>query len=115
MARGAARRSGGPMRVIDFSSQWAGPFAGAVLAHAGAKVTKMESRAAPAALRAASPAAFERLNGEKEDLALDFGDPADRARLAAAAASLEAMRQGGGFLVDAPLAPTAADVAGRAA
>src|SRR5258708_2270024 len=93
MAPGAARRSGGPLRVIDFSSQWAGPFAGAVLAHAGAKVTKIESRAAPDALRAASPAAFERLNGEKEDLALDFGDPADLASLAPTAAHLQAMRQ----------------------
>jgi hypothetical protein len=204
MATGAARRSGGPLKVIDLSSRWAGPFAGAVLAHAGAKVTKIESRAEPDALRTASPATFERLNGEKDVLALDFDDPADRARLAgsvseadvvitsagpgaaarmgltpraafprrpslvwiavtgygwmgenadrlaygddaaaagglvrwdakgapnfigdaladpltgfaAAAAGLEAMRQGGGFLVDAPLARTAADVAGRAA
>jgi hypothetical protein len=204
MAPGAARRSGGPLKVVDFSSQWAGPFAGAVLARAGAQVTKIESRTARDAVRGASPATFERLNGEKEDLTLDFGDPADRAKLAAAvaeadviitsagpgaaagmgltpqaafsrrpslvwiavtgygwmgenadrlaygddaaaagglvrwdeggapnfighaladpltgfaaaAAGLEAMRQGGGFLVDAPLARTAADVAGRAA
>ena len=204
MATGAARRPGGPLKVIDLSSLWAGPFAGAVLVRAGAQVTKIESRAAPDALRAAAPETFERLNGEKEDVALDFDDPEDRARLAgalaeadviitsagpaatarmgltpraafplrpsliwiavtgygwmgpnadrlaygddaaaagglvrwdpkgapsfighaladpiagfaAAAAGLEAMRQGGGFLVDAPLARTAADVAGRAA
>lgn len=203
MAPGAARRYGGSPKVIDLSSHWAGPFAGAVLARAGARVTKIENRAAPDALRAASPEAFEHLNGEKETLALDFGDGADRARLAAAvaeadviitsagpgaaarmgltpqaafsrrpslvwiavsgygwmgenadrlaygddaaaagglvrwdskgapnfighaladpltgfaaaAAGLQAMRQGGGFLVDAPLARTAADVAGRA-
>ncbi len=204
MAPGAARRSGGPLKVIDFSSQWAGPFSGAVLARAGAQVTKIESRAAPDILRAASPEAFERLNGEKEDLALDFDDSEDRVKIAAAvaeadviitsagpgaaarmgltpqavflrrpslvwiavtgygwmgenadrlaygddaaaagglvswdpkgapnfignaladpltgfaaaAAGLEAMRQGGGFLIDAPLARTAAEVAGRAA
>lgn len=204
MAPGAARRAGRPLKVIDLSSLWAGPFAGAVLARAGAQVTKIESQAAPDALRTAAPETFERLNGGKEEVALDFDDPEDQARLtvvvaeadviitsagpaamarigltpqaafkyrpslvwiavtgygwmsqnadrraygddaaaagglvrwgpkgapnfighaladpiagfAAAAAGLDAMRQGGGFLVDAPLARTAADVAGRAA
>lgn len=68
-------------RVIDLSTLWAGPLCGAVLAAFGAQVIKVESTRRPDPSRISTPDFFRRLNGAKTDLALDFDDPAERARL----------------------------------
>jgi hypothetical protein len=81
MAAGRPRQAKTPARVVDVSSLWAGPLCGAVLAEAGCEVTKLESRRRPDTARAA-PAFFERLNGAKVEVSLDFDDPGDLARLA---------------------------------
>jgi hypothetical protein len=78
---GEAGRPGARMRVVDLSSMWAGPLCGGLLASAGAAVTKIESRTRPDALREASPAFFERLNGCKVLRTLDFVHPDDLGRL----------------------------------
>jgi hypothetical protein len=80
-----ARRTGEPPKVVDLSSLWAGPLCGAVLAATGMPVTKIESIARPDPIRDAAPAFFERLNGAKTHLSLDFGDPARLGDLMAAA------------------------------
>lgn len=77
------------MRVVDLSTLWAGPLCGAVLAAAGASVTKVESLRRPDPSRHSTPDFFRRLNGAKADLALDFADPAGRARLRDMIASAE--------------------------
>ncbi len=92
-ARGARKRA---VRVLDLSALWAGPLCAQLLAHAGARVIKVESRRRPDALRRSSPAFFALLNGEKEQLALDFDTAAGRraldAQFAAADVVLEASR-----------------------
>lgn len=74
-----ARRA--DLQVIDLSVLWAGPLCGAVLAAVGASVTKVESVRRPDPSRASTPDFFRNLNAAKADLALDFADPGDRARL----------------------------------
>jgi hypothetical protein len=76
-----ARTARSPLTVVDLSSLWAGPLCGAVLAACGAAVTKVESRRRPDPSRVATPDFFRRLNGAKGDVALDFKDAGDRARL----------------------------------
>ena len=71
-----------PPRVIDFSSLWAGPLCGALLAEAGAEVWKVESASRPDGARRGPGAFFARLNGAKRELRLDFASERDRARLA---------------------------------
>jgi crotonobetainyl-CoA:carnitine CoA-transferase CaiB-like acyl-CoA transferase len=68
-------------KVLDLSSLWAGPLCGGLLAAAGFEVTKLESRGRPDVMRLASPEMFERLNGAKAQVMLDFTDTADLARL----------------------------------
>jgi hypothetical protein len=87
MAAGARRA--GPLKVIDLSSLWAGPLAGAVLAAAGADVIKTESRARPDPLRQVAPGFFARLNGAKREAVIDLGSADDRARLADAIADAD--------------------------
>jgi crotonobetainyl-CoA:carnitine CoA-transferase CaiB-like acyl-CoA transferase len=65
-------RRGAP-RIVDMSALWAGPMCGAILAEAGASVTKIESTRRPDPTRATMPAFFQRLNGRKRDLPLDLG------------------------------------------
>ena len=81
LASGGAPRRVERLAVVDLSAMWAGPLCGSVLAAAGMAVTKVESPGRPDALREASPPFFERLNGAKTHAALDFADPAGRARL----------------------------------
>ena len=59
-------------RVIDLSSLWAGPLCGRLLAELGADVIKVESAQRPDGARAGSPEFFERLNGLKRQVSLDF-------------------------------------------
>lgn len=70
-----------PPVVLDFSSLWAGPLAGALLASAGARVFKVESTARPDGARAGNAAFFDRLNSRKSSVAVDFGSAEGRAAL----------------------------------
>lgn len=88
-AGGAGRpRSAGGIKVVDLSTLWAGPLCGAILAEAGASVTKVESRGRPDGARLGTPAFHGRLNGAKRLVDLAFSEPADltalRAEIAAA-------------------------------
>ena len=82
--------------VVDLSSLWAGPLAGALLAAAGATVVKVESTGRPDGARSGPPAFFDLLNGHKRSVALDLGDPGDvrvlRRMLARADVVVEASR-----------------------
>jgi hypothetical protein len=82
--------------VVDLSSLWAGPLAGALLGAAGATVVKVESTGRPDGARAGPPAFFDLLNGHKRSVALDLGDPGDvrllRRLLARADVVVEASR-----------------------
>jgi hypothetical protein len=93
MAAGVASRHR-PLRVLDLSSLWAGPLAGALLAEAGAEVLKIESASRPDTLAESSPAFFARLNGAKACRALDVRDPADLARLSAEATRADVLITG---------------------
>lgn len=82
IAAGWAGAGGWPaLSVVDLSTLWAGPLCGSVLAALGLAVTKVESSRRPDPSRVSTPDFFRRLNGAKTDLALDFGDPGERARL----------------------------------
>jgi crotonobetainyl-CoA:carnitine CoA-transferase CaiB-like acyl-CoA transferase len=81
VAMGRAAGPRGNWRVVDLSSLWAGPLCAAILAEAGAHVTRVESRARPDPTRRTMPALDRRLNGGKRHVVLDF---ADRAALLAA-------------------------------
>jgi hypothetical protein len=76
-----APQAGRPLRVVDLSALWAGPMCGAILAAMGAEVLKIESAGRPDPTRATMPMFFDRLNGAKRELVLDFAGPQDRARL----------------------------------
>lgn len=67
--------------VVDLSSLWAGPLAGALLLRAGARVWKVESQSRPDGARAGSPAFYELLNAGKRSAALDLREPAGRRAL----------------------------------
>lgn len=69
--------------VVDLSSLWAGPLCGRLLALAGARVIKVESRSRPETMRQAWPEMFDRLNAGKESIALDFDRDGDHALLRA--------------------------------
>jgi CoA transferase family III len=58
--------------VVDLSSLWAGPLCGALLAECGFRVIKVESTRRPDGARGASPAFFDRMNGQKRSVALDL-------------------------------------------
>ena len=73
---------GSPLRVVDLSALWAGPMCGGLLAEMGAQVAKVESERRPDPTRTSTPAFFQRLNGKKSELRLDFAAPGGRARLA---------------------------------
>ncbi len=70
-------------RVVDLSSLWAGPVTARILAAAGARVTKLESRARPDAART-NPAFYRWVHGTGQaSVRLDFRSPAGRAEAAA--------------------------------
>lgn len=70
-----------PIRVIDLSALWAGPMCGAILAAAGADVTKVESVHRPDPTRLSTPGLDSRLNGAKARMSLDLATPEGRAEL----------------------------------
>lgn len=69
-------REGAPL-VVDLSALWAGPLAGALLAAAGARVVKVESRRRPDGARGGNRAFHDLLNAGKASVALDFADAED--------------------------------------
>jgi len=81
MGTGGRPRRGGPAKVIDLSSLWAGPLCGAVLAETGAAVVKLESRRRPDVMREGAPTFFDRLNGKKGAGVFDIASPEDLAWL----------------------------------
>jgi hypothetical protein len=66
------------LRVLDLSSLWAGPLAGALLAQAGAEVLKVESARRPDGARSGEPRFFSLLNGDKHGCALDLTEAPGR-------------------------------------
>ena len=72
----AQPRSGRAPVVVDLSSLWAGPLAGGLLAEAGCRVVKVESRSRPDGARRGPAGFFELLNGRKERLSLNLPAPA---------------------------------------
>lgn len=78
---GAGRPQARLRKAIDLSALWAGPMCGAILAAAGAAVTKVESLTRPDPTRLTTPELFRRLNAAKTNLDLDFTAPGDRRRL----------------------------------
>jgi crotonobetainyl-CoA:carnitine CoA-transferase CaiB-like acyl-CoA transferase len=83
-----ARRIRG-LKVLDLTALWAGPMCGALLAAAGAEVTRVESLSRPDPTRHATPEFFRRLNGMKAEVALDLATAGGRAGLARAAAAAD--------------------------
>lgn len=81
LSRGMAEPRRWLLKVVDLSALWAGPLCGAVLAAAGAAVTKVESVRRPDPTRTSTPGFFERLNGAKAELALDLAASDGQARL----------------------------------
>uniref|UniRef100_UPI001C2D5AC0 CoA transferase n=1 Tax=Sphingomonas bacterium TaxID=1895847 RepID=UPI001C2D5AC0 len=67
--------------VVDMSSLWAGPLAGALLAAVGARVVKVESRRRPDGARLGDKTFYDLLNAGKASVALDLTVPEDRRRL----------------------------------
>lgn len=67
--------------VIDLSSLWAGPLCGDLLGRLGAKVIKVESRTRPDGARSGDIGFYDRLNGGKASVSLDFAQAPDIARL----------------------------------
>lgn len=68
---GAAAVDAEPLHVVDLSSMWAGPLCGAILAEAGADVTKVELAGRPDGARRGPASLFERLNAAKQHVTLD--------------------------------------------
>jgi len=69
------------LRVIDLSSLWAGPMAGQMLRLCGAEVIKVESAGRLDGARRGNAEFFDRLNGGKSSVVLDFSDALDLVRL----------------------------------
>ena len=60
------------LQVLDMSSLWAGPLCGSILAAAGARVTRLESKGRPDPVQITTPILFRQLNGLKSDVELDL-------------------------------------------
>jgi hypothetical protein len=60
-----AQPRGARLRLVDFSSLWAGPLCGGVFAAMGADVVKLESQARPDPTPQSAPALDQLLNGRK--------------------------------------------------
>jgi hypothetical protein len=82
--------AGGPRReraahpaplVVDLSALWAGPLCAQLLAAAGARVVKVESRVRPDGARGGNAVFFDLLNAGKRSVAVDLSREADRAAL----------------------------------
>ncbi len=69
------------LRVVDFSSLWAGPLCGAVFAALGADVVKVESVERPDTTASAAPLLDKRLNGGKRRRRVSIAAPEGMANL----------------------------------
>ncbi len=67
--------------VLDLSALWAGPLCTHLLQRLGARVIKVESRARPDGMRAASHGFYDLLNAGKDSVAFDFADATELAQL----------------------------------
>lgn len=67
--------------VLDLTALWAGPLCTHLLAAAGARVVKVESRSRPDGARLGNEAFYRLLNAGKESVAVDLDDDRDRALL----------------------------------
>lgn len=81
LALGERVRPDRDLKVVDLSALWAGPMCGAILAAAGAMVTKVESRARPDPTRFSTPEFARALNGRKLHMSLDLEAPDGQAKL----------------------------------
>lgn len=85
-----------PPKVVDLSSLWAGPLCTQLLQQLGAEVVKVESQQRPDGARRGNAEFWQQLNEGKQELSLDFSDPADiqqlRDLLASADIVIEASR-----------------------
>jgi crotonobetainyl-CoA:carnitine CoA-transferase CaiB-like acyl-CoA transferase len=79
------------LRVVDLSTLWAGPLCGSIFAAMGASVLKVESRRRPDVGRQSAPRLFERLNGRKAQVLIDFDDPAELRMLTAQIAAADVL------------------------
>lgn len=82
-AEGALKARTRPLLVIDLSALWAGPLAAHLIGLTGAQVVKVESRNRPDRMREGDPALFARINQDKDNVALDLREDADREALVA--------------------------------
>lgn len=80
-ALGDGGRRNRTLKVLDMSALWAGPMCGAVLAAAGAIVTKVEAVGRPDPTRFSMPQFARQLNGRKLHMSLDLASPDGQARL----------------------------------
>ncbi|MBP6104978.1 MAG: CoA transferase [Steroidobacteraceae bacterium] len=71
---------GGPLRLVDLSSLWAGPLCSHLLQILGARVVKVESLGRPDGARDGPPGFYDLLNAGKRSVGLNF-DEAGIARL----------------------------------
>ncbi len=83
------REASRPVNVVDLSSMWAGPLCGALLAEAGAQVTKVELASRPDGARRGPARFYERLNGAKATLTIDLARPDGLRRLVDTIASAD--------------------------
>jgi hypothetical protein len=67
--------------VVDFSAMWAGPLCAHLLGRCGLHVVKVEDVRRPDGARRGDPRLFDRLHRHHDQLALDFGSPADHRTL----------------------------------
>ena len=86
----------GELLVVDLSSLWAGPLAGHLLALAGARVVKVESKRRPDGARRGPEAFYDLLHAGQDSVALDLRDDGEvrvlRRLVAAADVVIEASR-----------------------
>jgi len=107
------RPSGAMPLVVDFSSLWAGPLAGSLLAKAGARVIKVESKSRPDGARYGHTGFFSLLHAGKEEMAFDFGDARDLTRLRDLVASADMVIEASRPRALAQLGLSAAELAAR--
>ncbi|HUY67130.1 MAG TPA: CoA transferase [Acidimicrobiales bacterium] len=75
--------------VVDFSAMWAGPLCAHLLGRCGLQVVKVEDVRRPDGARRGDPWLFDRLHRHHDQVALDFGSPADRRALRSLVASAD--------------------------
>ncbi|MGI9602599.1 MAG: CoA transferase, partial [Acidimicrobiales bacterium] len=67
--------------VVELAGLWAGPLCGDLLARAGCRVIKLETRQRPDGARRGNPRFFDLLNGGKESVVVDLDSVHDRTAL----------------------------------